>query len=583
MSYRHNTHYSKRRKKRYRVPRGYIYIAATVILIMVLVVGIYAIKKYTPTKEHMDLADYFQLTYDNQAAVILDSEYIQPTEDVAHGYAMVDSGKVYLELGFVKEHLDDGYVYDPTEITLRYATDSEVYTANLGSNTYSIDKTNNSMDNSIVIAGDDTVYILADYLQLLTDFQYEYFDTPSRVLIERAGYVKQTATAKGKSQIRNLNGPKSPILEDVEKGEAITVVRDTGKWSFVVSEKGVMGYMKNNKISNQKEETTEATLPERTYNHISTGKEISLLWHQVTSQAANADIATVLADSGKVNVISPTWFYLNDNKGGIASIASSSYVSTCHAAGVQVWGLISNLEDESVDTTTVLNTTSARDALVNNLIAQAITYGLDGINIDIEQLAGEASDGYIQFIKELSIKCEKNDIILSVDNYVPTASSAGYNRKEQAKYADYVIIMGYDEHYSGSEEAGSVASIGWVEQGVQDTLNEVPAEQVVLGMPFYCRVWDIAEDGSISSKAYGMDAIQTYLNTNGVSTAWDDASGQYYGEYVKEGTTYKIWVEDEASLEEKLKVMDKYGLAGGAFWKKGFDSTGAWNVIAKYL
>ena len=583
MSYRHNTHYSKRRKKRYRVPRGYIYIAAAVVLIMVLVVGIYAIKKYTPTKEHMDLVDYFQLTYDNQAAVILDSEYIEPTEDVAHGYAMVDSGKVYLELGFVKEHLDDGYVYDPTEITLRYATDSEVYTANLGSNTYSIDKTNNSMDNSIVIAGDDTVYILADYLQLLTDFQYEYFDTPSRVLIERAGYVKQTATAKGKSQIRNLNGPKSPILEDVEKGEAITVVRDTGKWSFVVSEKGVMGYMKNNKISNQKEETTEATLPERTYNHISTGKEISLLWHQVTSQAANADIATVLADSGKVNVISPTWFYLNDNKGGIASIASSSYVSTCHAAGVQVWGLISNLEDESVDTTTVLNTTSARDALVNNLIAQAITYGLDGINIDIEQLAGEASDGYIQFIKELSIKCEKNDIILSVDNYVPTASSAGYNRKEQAKYADYVIIMGYDEHYSGSEEAGSVASIGWVEQGVQDTLNEVPAEQVVLGMPFYCRVWNIAEDGSISSKAYGMDAIQTYLNTNGVSTAWDDASGQYYGEYVKEGTTYKIWVEDEASLEEKLKVMDKYGLAGGAFWKKGFDSTGAWNVIAKYL
>ena len=583
MSYRHNTHYSKRRKKRYRVPRGYIYIAATVILIMVLVAGIYAIKKYTPTKEHMDLADYFQLTYDNQAAVILDSEYIQPTEDVAHGYAMVDSGKVYLELGFVKEHLDDGYVYDPTEITLRYATDSEIYTANLGSNTYSIDKTNNSMDNSIVIAGDDTVFILADYVQLLTDFQYEYFDAPSRVLIERAGYVKQTATAKGKSQIRNLNGPKSPILEDVEKGEAITVVRDTGKWSFVVSEKGVMGYMKNNKISNQKEETTEATLPERTYNHISTGKDISLLWHQVTAQAANADIATVLADSGKVNVISPTWFYLNDNKGGIASIASSSYVSTCHAAGVQVWGLISNLEDESVDTTTVLNTTSARDSLVNNLIAQAITYGLDGINIDIEQLEGAASDGYIQFIKELSIKCEKNDIILSVDNYVPTASSAGYNRKEQAKYADYVIIMGYDEHYSGSEEAGSVASIGWVEQGVQDTLNEVPAEQVVLGMPFYCRVWNIAEDGSISSKAYGMDAIQTYLNTNGVSTAWDDASGQYYGEYVKEGTTYKIWVEDEASLEEKLKVMDKYGLAGGAFWKKGFDSTGAWNVIAKYL
>lgn len=582
MSYRHNTH-NRRRKKRYRVPRGYIYIAAGVMLLAVLIVGMYAIKKYTPTKEHVELTEYFTLNHEAEAAVVLNSEYMEPAEDLAHGYAMVDSGKVYFELGFVKDYLDDGYVYDPSEITLRYATDTEIYTATLGSNSYLVDKSNNTMDNNIVIAKDDTVFILADYMKLLTDFQYTYFENPDRVVVEPAGYKKQTATAKGKTQIRILNGPKSPILEDVTKGENITVVRDTGKWSFVVSENGVMGYMKNNKISAQKEVTVEATLPKRTYNHINTGKEISLLWHQVTSQAANADVASVLADSGKVNVISPTWFHLSDNKGGIASIASSSYVSTCHAAGVQVWGLISNLEDASVDTTTVLNTTSARDALVNNLIAQAITYGLDGINIDIEQLAGAASDGYIQFIKELSIKCEKNDIILSVDNYVPTASSAGYNRKEQANYADYVIIMGYDEHYNGSEEAGSVASIGWVEQGVKDTLEEVPAEQVVLGMPFYCRVWEVAEDGSISSKAYGMDAVQTYLNTSGVSTTWDDATGQYYGEYVKENTTYKVWVEDEASLEEKLKVMDNYGLAGGAFWKKGFDNTAAWNVIAKYL
>ena len=582
MSYRHNTH-NRRRKKRYRVPRGYIYIAAGVMLLAVLIVGMYAIKKYTPTKEHIELTEYFTLNHEAEAAVVLNSEYMEPAEDLAHGYAMVDSGKIYFELGFVKDYLDDGYVYDPSEITLRYATDTEIYTATLGSNSYLVDKSNNTMDNNIVIAKDDTVFILADYMKLLTDFQYTYFENPDRVVVETAGYKKQTATAKGKTQIRILNGPKSPILEDVTKGENITVVRDTGKWSFVVSENGVMGYMKNNKISDQKEVTVEETLPKRTYNHINTGKEISLLWHQVTSQAANADVASVLADSGKVNVISPTWFHLSDNKGGIASIASSSYVSTCHAAGVQVWGLISNLEDASVDTTTVLNTTSARDALVNNLIAQAITYGLDGINIDIEQLAGAASDGYIQFIKELSIKCEKNDIILSVDNYVPTASSAGYNRKEQANYADYVIIMGYDEHYNGSEEAGSVASIGWVEQGVKDTLEEVPAEQVVLGMPFYCRVWEVAEDGSISSKAYGMDAVQTYLNTNGVSTTWDDATGQYYGEYVKENTTYKVWVEDEASLEEKLKVMDNYGLAGGAFWKKGFDNTAAWNVIAKYL
>ena len=577
------SYHNKRRKKKNRIPVGYLYIAATIVLLSVLVVGIIAIKKYTPTKEHADLAEYFEITYENQAAAVLNDEYIEPTEDLQHGYAMIDDGHVYLEIGFVKDFIDDGYVYDSSEITLRYATDTEIYTATLGSDTYLIDKSNNTMEANVVVAQGDTVYILADYLQLLTDFQYTSFLEPDRVFIETAGYEKQTATVKGKSQIRVLNGPKSPILEDLIKGEKITVVRDTGKWSFVVSENGVMGYMKNNKISTITDETVEATLPERTYNHISVGTDISLLWHQVTAQAANADIANVLASSNGVDVMSPTWFYLNDNKGGIASIASSNYVSTCHTAGVQVWGLVSNLEDETVDTTTVLNTTSARDALVNNLIAQAITYGLDGINVDIEQLSGNASDGYIQFIKELSIKCEKNDIVLSVDNYVPTASSAGYNRQEQAKYADYVIIMGYDEHFAGSEEAGSVASISWVEQGVKDTLEEVPAEQVILGMPFYCRVWEIAADGEISSKAYGMDAIQTFLNTNGAASSWSDADGQYYAEFVQGDSTFKIWIEDETSLEEKLKVMDKYNLVGGAFWKKGFDNTGAWNTIAKYL
>ena len=573
----------RRRRKRYRIPRGYIYIAAAVIFIAMLVVGIYAIKKYTPTKEHQDLSEYFVLNHENQAAVIVNSEYLETTDDSTYGYAVVNGGQVYLELGFVKDYIDDGYVYDPSEITLRYATDTEVYTATLGSADYTIDKSINSLAASIVLAQDETVYISTEYLQLLSNFTYAYYSEPDRVFVETVGYEKQVATAKGKSQIRVLNGPKSPVLEDVTKGERIDVIRDTGKWSFVISENGVMGYMKNNKIGDATAETVAATLPERTYNHISAGQDISVLWHQVTTQAANGDVASVLADSGSVDVMSPTWFHLNDNKGGIASIASSNYVSTCHSAGVQVWGLVSNLEDPDVDTATVLNTTSARDALVNNLIAQAITYGLDGINVDIEQLPGAANDGYIQFIKELSIKCEKNDIILSVDNYVPTPSSEGYNRSEQAKYADYVIIMGYDEHYASSEEAGSVASIGWVEQGVKDTLEEVPAEQVILGIPFYCRVWEVAEDGSFTSTAYGMDAIQSYMKTNGVSATWSDEYGQYYAEYVSGDTTNKIWVEDEASIEEKLKVMDQYGLAGGAFWKKGFDSSAVWSIIAKYL
>ena len=574
--------YRKRKKKR-GIPRGYIYIVVAILAMAVLVGGIAYIKKYAPTKEHMDLSEYFKVYHDNEAAVVLNGEFQAVSEDNPYGYAIVKDGQPYLEIGFLKDHLDDGFVYDSTEVTLRYATDIEVYTATVGNSDYFIDKSNNSLGYPVVLAQDGTAYVAVDYINLLIgEGNIDYFDNPDRVFVNTYGTKYDIGIVSRKSQIRKLNGPKSPVLEDVKKGDQIYVLRDTGKWSYVFSDNGVCGYIKNRafEIAGNVDYNVG---DEREYKHISVGKDISLLWHQVTSQAANGDIANILANSGNINVISPTWFYLNDNKGGISSIASSNYVSICHANNVQVWGLVSNLENPDVDTTTVLNTTSARDNLVNNLIAQAITHGLDGINVDIEQLAAEAGDGYIQFIKELSIKCEKNDIILSVDNYVPTASSGVYNRGVQANYADYVIIMGYDEHYGGSPEAGSVASLGWVDEGVKATLDEVPAEQVILGMPFYCRVWEVKSDGSVSSTAYGMNAIQSYLRTNGVSTTWDDNAGQYYGEYTNGDVTYKIWVEDETSIEEKLKVMDKYNLAGGAFWKKGFDSTGVWNIIAKYL
>lgn len=573
----------RRRRKNY-IPRGYIYIAAIAILFTVVLGGILAYKKYSYTNEHVDLTEYFTNTHQNEVAVIVNGDYKQPGDSEGYGYAISDNGNLYFELGFVKEFIDDRYVYDSSEITLRYATDTEVYTATLGSADYSIDKSNNTLSVPVMVAQDDTTYISVEYMQLLSDFQYIYFENPNRVVVETAGYEKQVATAKKDTAIRILNGRKSEILEDVEKGEELNVIRVTEDedWSFVVSEKGVMGYIPNNRFTEPEATTVEATLPAREYKHINVGSDVSLIWHQMLSQDGNANVATVLADSGNIDVISPTWFRLSDNSGSISSIASSNYVSVCHASNVQVWGLVTNVDSPDVDANTVLNTTSSRDKLVNNIIAQAITYGLDGINVDFEALNG--GDGFIEFIRELSIKCEKNDIILSVDNHAPAEYNAFYNLAEQANYADYVVLMAYDEHASNSEEAGSVASISWVEQAVKDTLNDVPAEQVIMAMPFYCRVWKTNAEGTvIDSEAYGLDGIQKFLKNHEVTAEWSDEYGQNYVEFVEGDITYKVWVEDETSLEEKLKLMDNYGLAGGAFWKKGFDNSAAWNVIAKYL
>lgn len=557
------------------------YLMAGIFLILLLVGVIVLVGRYTPTREHMELSDYFQMQKENEAAVILNGQYCEvgENEDI---FAISREGKIYLEISFLKSNIDDGYVYDHAENILRYATDQEVITANLGSASYSVDKSKKKIDTDVVVLDHNTAFVALDFIKLYSDVSETVVPDPQRVILETAGYKKQVATLRKNTPLRRFGGVKSKILKDGVKGETVSVIENYGKWSQVLTEDGVLGCCRNNKLNETSEVTVEAKLPERKYQHISLDEKICLGWHQVSASSSNDSVAEVLGKAREINVISPTWFYLNDNRGGIANLATSAYVDYCHQHDVQVWGLVSNLENKEVNTTEVLNTTSSRDNLVNNLIAAAIRYDLDGINVDIESLSAVAADGYIQFIKELSIKCEKNDLILSVDNYVPTSASSFYNRGTQANYADYVVIMGYDEHYAGGNEAGSVASIGFVENGVKDTLKEVPAEQIILGMPFYCRVWETNESG-LASRAMGMDAAANYVADHKIQLSWSEEEGQNYGEYVEGDTTYMIWLEDGASLEEKLAVMEKQHLAGGAFWKLGFDNNAIWNTIAKYM
>ena len=326
---------------------------------------------------------------------------------------------------------------------------------------------------------------------------------------------------------------------------------------------------------------------------------VKLLWHQTMNADANARIATVLANSKDVNVISPTWFYLNDNEGNLADAASKDYVNYCHEQGVKVWGLVSNLENPDVDSTYVLTHTSVRENLVNQIISKALNYNLDGVNVDFEALSKEVGDGFIQFIRELSLKCDDNGLVLSVDNYVPSAYTQFYNRAEQANFADYIIVMAYDEHYSRTD-AGSVASIGFVEKGAKDTIDAgVPAEQTVLGMPFYTRIWsetpkeedgDSAEAASddyvgyeLSCETAGMAEARSRIDANGAQITWMDDCGQNYAQYESDGVTYKIWLEDAQSLDLKLKVMKDLNLAGAAFWKAGMETADVWDTISSYL
>lgn len=351
-------------------------------------------------------------------------------------------------------------------------------------------------------------------------------------------------------------------------------------WDQVATDDGYIGYIDKKKVGEAEKTKFERSFNREQYSYLTMDSKVNMVWHQVTSTDANAYFADATANMTGVNVISPTWFYLTDTSGNIASIASADYVSQAHEKGLQVWGLIDNFTQE-VSTTETLSSTAARQNIISQLIQAAQDVGMDGINVDFESLSEDVGTHFLEFLRELSIECHKNNLVLSVDNPVPEDFTSHYDRAEQGRVVDYVIIMGYDEHYVGSE-AGSVASLPWVEQGVQDTLKEVPAKRVINAIPFYTRLWRTT-GGNVTSEAIGMDQAQQTIADNNVETYWDKTTSQNYGKYDIDNSTYQIWIEDAQSVAEKVKLVSKYDLAGVSAWKLGFENSGIWKVISDNL
>ena len=564
------------------------------IILIVLIVGLTTfLKKYSPSKEVTDYKEYYSLSEDDELFVVYDNEQVQ-------NHAILQDDEVYVNYQTVHKYLNKRFYWDATEQVLRYVTPDGLINVTPDSTQYLLGKSSETADHVIALVRDGEMYLSMSFVQKYTDIHYEVYTDPGRIVISDQWDDVTYQTVKKNTQIRQKGGVKSPILSEIKKGDLVTVLDTVGSWSKVCSQDGFIGYMKTKAVGSEQDVLYDHNYTEPKFSHITRDKTINMAWHQVTNQTANGNVADVLGRTKGVNVISPTWFYLNDNSGNIASLCSSDYVTYCHQQGIEVWGLVSNLENSDVDSTSVLNLTSSRDNLVNNLVAEAIKYDLDGINVDFESLSAEAADGYLEFIRELSIKCENNDIVLSVDNYVPKGYNMQYNRKEQGIVADYVIIMGYDEHFAGSPEAGSVSSYNYVKEGISETLKEVPANKVISGIPFFTRLWEVraktedelAQDAGtaneeytnkVTSKALGMDSAQAVVKEAGVKTTWDDETKQNFASWTSGDTTYSIWLEDEKSMEYKLQLMKKNKLAGTAEWALGQENSDIWQLIQKYV
>ena len=549
-----------------------------VVLILIVLVGAagvvsFLINRYKPGTEYMAGNEYFNLTDENSVALIQNGE-LQEEQAVLIG------GEPYAAYTYVESQLNSCFYWDEETKGILLTTSGGVQTLLPGD--AAVARTPGGQP-AVQQESDGTVYISLDVVKEYTDLDYAYYSDPNRVVIRNDwDGVEQATVQSDTAQVRQKGGIKSLILADVQKGDTLLYLENLDNWCKVMTADGYTGYIQTEDIS-EPEAIEARTAKKDSYERITRDHKINLVWHQSTSTESNDAMAEMTAEMTGVNVISPTWFSVTDETGTISSLASADYVKLAHDAGREVWGLIDNF-NEAFDETTDLAYASVRSRIIEQLLAEAASCGMDGINVDFENLKEAGIPHYLQFLRELTSAAHAQNLVVSVDTPVPQAYTMYYQRGEQARFVDYMIVMAYDEHFAGSEEAGSVSSLPFVQQAVEEMTRVMPADQVICGIPFYTRVWtEKFGQSAITSEVLGMDGAKNYAKENQMTETWDASLGQNVATVETSDARYTIWMEDEQSMEEKLKVIQSADLAGVAEWKLGFERADVWSLISEYI
>lgn len=554
--------------------------AAPVLVVLILIVlvgaagvGSFLINRYKPGTEYMAGNEYFNLTDENSVALIQNGELLEEQ-------AVLIGGEPYAAYTYVESQLNSCFYWDEETKGILLTTSGGVQTLLPGD--AAVAKTPGGQP-AVQQESDGKVYISLDVVKEYTDLDYAYYSDPNRVVIRNEwDGVEQATVQSDTAQVRQKGGIKSLILADVQKGDTLLYLENLDNWCKVMTADGYTGYIQTEDIS-EPEAIEARTAKKDSYERITRDHKINLVWHQSTSTESNDAMAEMTAEMTGVNVISPTWFSVTDGTGTISSLASADYVKLTHDAGREVWGLIDNF-NEAFDETTDLAYASVRSRIIEQLLAEAASCGMDGINVDFENLKEAGIPHYLQFLRELTSAAHAQNLVVSVDTPVPQAYTMYYQRGEQARFVDYMIVMAYDEHFAGSEEAGSVSSLPFVQQAVEEMTRVMPADQVICGIPFYTRVWtEKFGQSAITSEVLGMDGAKNYVKENQMTETWDASLGQNVATVETSDARYTIWMEDEQSMEEKLKVIQSADLAGVAEWKLGFECADVWSLISKYI
>ncbi|MBR2123443.1 MAG: chitinase [Lachnospiraceae bacterium] len=561
-----------------------VLVIAVILLILIAAFGISIYRqKFEGSKERVDLKEYLELAAGQDVYTLLNNAR-------ADFLCRNIDGRTYVEIGTAKQYLNDRFYYGSADDAVFYCFPDGFYRVSpgesvlhaLGEGTSLQDKTLAYMP---VVRQEDGLFLAMEWIAEVTDLTYAEFTDPFRIKITSDYTPVSAADVNKKGSLRVSGGIKSEVIRNLERGERVTVIDRMDTWSKVMTEDCFLGYIENSRLSDMYtyEPPRSLVYTEPVFTQHKPDGKICMVWNSLSVPEANPFIYDMLSYAAPVNTVSPTWFDTADAEGNFTDISSADYVRGMHDRGILVWPMVSNFTSGTVRQDFLCSYASRANA-ISFLIRRIKELGADGINLDFENIDAEYGDDYIEFVRELSAACRNNALTLSVDNYVPYNFNDHYRIDEQGVFCDYVVIMGYDEHYAGSAEPGSVASIDYVRYGIEKTLEEVPADKVINAVPFYTRIWKASSSSGLTSSAVGMQAAAEYIANNGLEVFWDETTCQNYAQgSTNDGYYARIWLEDADSLSIKARVMQQNGLTGIAAWRLGLESSDIWSVFADYM
>ena len=551
------------------------------ILLAALAVGIAVAwmvtdRYYIEGKDRLDPDQYFKIENmaPNKGIIVINGE-------VADTKSHFFNGVGYLPIEYVARDINSRFYADKESDSVLYTTGLGTITFTPGSNTYT-DENGKTVteENPPLVKDTDRYYIEADFVAKYSDISAASYTEPDRVVINQdkewdAAYVKEDAP------VRYYAGIKSDIVADAVNGDVLKVLGTEGDWTKVYTKDGFTGYIKTEKISETHKESSEAVDAD-TFTHLTIDTPVTIAWFNVANPDANDNYAEYVKNVKGLDVIAPTWYSFGDSKGTINDFSSAELVEQMHKDGYKVWPVVNDFTSD-VDIGALLSSKAMRDRMIERLVSDATYFKYDGINVDFETVTNESSGDFLQFVRELSIECRKNNIVLSIDDYPPRGYNSFYDMGEQAQYVDYVVLMNYDEHYAGSDEAGPVSSMEFFKNNIATALEFVPADRLINAIPFYTRVWGTNKSGKVvSSEAVDMKVAAETIEQNKANVVWDEAAGQNLATYEKTNVNYSIWVEDATSMKLRIDESKRNALAGVAFWRLGYETEDIWTYVQEY-